>query len=84
MGGASGWVKERKGRVPVGKAEARQWLHDSRKLLQEHRTRYTAFITDTFLSQLRYIQCSGSEESDEMQLVAMDAAMLGLWLKHTR
>ena len=53
MGGASGWVKERRGRVPVGKAEARQWLQDSRKLLQEHRTRYIA-STEIFYSSMLY------------------------------
>lgn len=51
MGGASGWVKERRGREPAGKAEARQWLQDSHKLLQEYRNRYMyiASITKTFL-----------------------------------
>ena len=62
MGGASGWVKERKGRVPVGKAEARQWLHDSRKLLQAHSNRYPASISKTSLQQYVIYNVVGLKE----------------------
>lgn len=80
MGGATGWVKERRGRVPVGRAEARKWLQDTRKQLQDHRSRCVQVASLIHASESGILY-SGS---DEMHMIAMDAAMLELWLKHSR
>jgi hypothetical protein len=59
LGGANGWVKWRRGRVPGGRSEARQWLREAHQQLPQT-----------------------SEEDEERNMVAMDAAMLRLWLQH--